>query len=67
MEKDLIYEGKAKKIFRTEDDQVYLQEFKDDATAFNGIKKDKIPHKGEFNNFISSEIFIHLLSGKLIL
>ena len=60
MEKDLIYEGKAKKIFRTEDDQVYLQEFKDDATAFNGVKKDKIPHKGEFNNFISSEIFIHL-------
>ncbi len=60
MKKELIYEGKAKKIFSTEDKDVYLQEFKDDATAFNGVKKDKIPHKGEFNNYISSEIFIHL-------
>lgn len=56
----LLYEGKAKKIFTTDKDDVYLQEFKDDATAFNGLKKDKISRKGEFNNFISSVIFDYL-------
>ena len=57
MNDKLIYEGKAKKIFSTDSPDVYLQEFKDDATAFNGLKKDKIPHKGEHNNQISSKIF----------
>ena len=60
MKKELIYEGKAKKIYKTETDDVYLQEFKDDATAFNGLKKDKILNKGKFNNGISSAIFNHL-------
>ena len=57
MNDKLIYEGKAKKIFSTDSPDVFLQEFKDDATAFNGLKKDKIPHKGEHNNQISSKIF----------
>jgi phosphoribosylaminoimidazole-succinocarboxamide synthase len=57
MNDKLIYEGKAKKIFSTDSPDVLLQEFKDDATAFNGLKKDKIPHKGELNNQISSKIF----------
>jgi phosphoribosylaminoimidazole-succinocarboxamide synthase len=57
MNDNLIYEGKAKKIFSTDSPDVFLQEFKDDATAFNGLKKDKIPHKGELNNQISSKIF----------
>ncbi len=57
MNDNLIYEGKAKKIFSTDKPDVYLQKFKDDATAFNGLKKDKIAHKGEFNNQISSKIF----------
>ena len=57
MNDKLIYEGKAKKIFSTDSPDVFLQEFKDDATAFNGLKKDKIPHKGELNNQISSKIF----------
>ncbi|MEO6693603.1 MAG: phosphoribosylaminoimidazolesuccinocarboxamide synthase [Ignavibacteria bacterium] len=60
MKIQLLYEGKAKKIFSTEDENIYLQEFKDDATAFNGLKKDKISRKGEFNNFITSVIFEHL-------
>lgn len=62
MSNKLIYEGKAKKIYSTDDPEVYLQEFKDDATAFNGVKKDKIAHKGEFNNQISSAIFEFLNS-----
>ena len=60
MNETLIYEGKAKKIFSTDSPDVFLQEFKDDATAFNGLKKDKIPHKGELNNQISSKIFEYL-------
>lgn len=60
MNDTLIYEGKAKKIFSTDSPDVFLQEFKDDATAFNGLKKDKIPHKGELNNQISSKIFEYL-------
>lgn len=60
MDKNLIYEGKAKKIYSTGNQDIYLQEFKDDATAFNGLKKDKIAHKGELNNQISSRIFEYL-------
>ncbi|MBS1517173.1 MAG: phosphoribosylaminoimidazolesuccinocarboxamide synthase [Bacteroidetes bacterium] len=62
---NLIYEGKAKKIYTTDREDVYLQEFKDDATAFNGVKKDKISHKGEINNFISSEIFKYLKENSI--
>lgn len=62
MKLNLIYEGKAKKLFSTENDEVLIQEFKDDATAFNGLKKDKIAHKGELNNQISIAIFEHLKS-----
>lgn len=56
----LIYEGKAKKIYRTGDPGLYLVEFKDDATAFNGVKKGAIRDKGVLNNRIS-EVFFHLL------
>jgi phosphoribosylaminoimidazole-succinocarboxamide synthase len=61
----LIYEGKAKQIYSTEDPDIYLQKFKDDATAFNGLKKDKISHKGEMNNLISSVIFEYLISENI--
>lgn len=61
----LIYEGKAKKIFSTDNPDVFLQQFKDDATAFNGLKKDKIPHKGELNNQISSAIFKYLVQNDI--
>jgi len=55
-----LYEGKAKKIFRTSDPQVYWVEYKDDATAFNGEKKGTIIGKGEMNNRITA-IFFDLL------
>ncbi|MBV6478031.1 MAG: Phosphoribosylaminoimidazole-succinocarboxamide synthase [Ignavibacteria bacterium] len=60
MKLNLIYEGKAKKLYTTEEEDMLIQEFKDDATAFNGLKKDKIAHKGELNNQISIAIFEHL-------
>lgn len=54
---ELLYEGKAKKVYRTSDPDTYLVEFKDDATAFNGQKKGTIRDKGELNNKISTRLF----------
>ena len=54
---ELIYEGKAKKIFAHEDPNKVIIEFKDDATAFNALKKAKFEGKGELNCLISSRIF----------
>lgn len=53
----LIYEGKAKKVFNTEDECLYIQEFKDDATAFDATKRGSIKDKGIVNNKISSKMF----------
>lgn len=53
----LLYEGKAKRVFLTENNNEYVVYFKDDATAFNGIKKDEIYEKGIINNKISSIVF----------
>ena len=50
-----IYEGKAKKIFAYEDSDKVIIEFKDDATAFNALKKAKFEGKGELNCLISSK------------
>jgi phosphoribosylaminoimidazole-succinocarboxamide synthase len=60
MKKDLIYEGKAKKIWSTEDEGLYISEFKDDLTAFNGEKKSSEEGKGALNNKISTELFNYL-------
>lgn len=58
MEKlEMLYEGKAKKVFRTDVDNQYIVEYKDDATAFNGVKKGTILDKGVMNNAISSKLF----------
>ncbi|ALC88504.1 phosphoribosylaminoimidazole-succinocarboxamide synthase [Bacillus sp. FJAT-18017] len=57
---ELLYEGKAKRIYRTADEQIVLVEYKDSATAFNGEKKAEISGKGRLNNEISSNIFIML-------
>lgn len=50
----LLYEGKAKKVYTTEDDDILLVSYKDDATAFNGLKKGSIRGKGEINNRITN-------------
>ncbi|MFL0246353.1 phosphoribosylaminoimidazolesuccinocarboxamide synthase [Candidatus Clostridium stratigraminis] len=58
MEKlEMIYEGKAKKIYTTEDCEKVVVYYKDDATAFNGEKKGQIEDKGVFNNTITSMLF----------
>jgi len=58
MEKrELLYEGKAKKLFLTDDKDLLISEFKDDLTAFNGEKKSSESGKGALNNKISTELF----------
>ena len=57
---DLLYEGKAKKIWETEDSNLLISEFKDSLTAFNGEKKSSEEGKGELNNKISTELFKYL-------
>ncbi len=55
--KELIYEGKAKKVYRTSDPETYIVSYKDDATAFNGLKKGTIVGKGVVNNRMSNFMF----------
>ncbi len=52
--KELIYEGKAKKVWSTQDDTLCIVDYKDDATAFNGLKKGTIQGKGAINNRVSN-------------
>lgn len=54
---ELLYEGKAKKVFKTADEHLCIFEYKDDATAFNGKKKGAFDGKGIINNQISNLIF----------
>ncbi|MHC5227455.1 phosphoribosylaminoimidazolesuccinocarboxamide synthase [Enterococcus sp. LJL99] len=58
--KDLIYEGKAKKLFKTEDSSVVWVEYLDQATALNGVRKDVVVGKSIMNNQITSLIFNEL-------
>lgn len=51
-----LYEGKAKKVFKTDDEELYIVDYKDDATAFNGLKKGTITGKGVINNKVSNHI-----------
>jgi len=55
-----IYEGKAKQLFTTSDENLLIQYFKDDATAFNAQKKAVIEGKGVLNNFISEYIMLKM-------
>ena len=58
--KELLYEGKAKKVFSTEDDNLLIVSYKDDATAFNGLKKGTIVGKGIINNRMSNLVMQRL-------
>lgn len=60
--KDLLYEGKAKKVYRTDDPEVLYIAYKDDATAFNGLKKGTISGKGIINNQMSNRLMQYLES-----
>ena len=58
--KEQLYEGKAKKVFATEDPQLLIVQYKDDATAFNGLKKGTIVGKGIINNQMSNRLMAML-------
>ena len=61
MEKlEQLYEGKAKKVFKTDDKDYLIVSYKDDATAFNGLKKGTIMGKGVINNLMSNQLFQYL-------
>ena len=51
-----LYEGKAKKVFKTDDPELYIVDYKDDATAFNGLKKGTILGKGVINNRVTNHL-----------
>ena len=55
--KEQLYEGKAKKVFATENPDLVIVDYKDDATAFNGLKKGTIAGKGVINNRMSNMMF----------
>ena len=54
--KEQLYEGKAKKVFATDDPELLIVAYKDDATAFNGLKKGTISGKGVINNQMSNRL-----------
>ena len=53
---EMLYEGKAKKVYTTEDPELYIVDYKDDATAFNGLKKGNISGKGVINNRVTNHL-----------
>ncbi len=58
--RELLYEGKAKKVYATEDPELLIVSYKDDATAFNGLKKGTIVGKGVINNRMSDLLMARL-------
>ena len=61
MEKlEQLYEGKAKKVYKTDDPELLIVDYKDDATAFNGLKKGTIAGKGVINNVMSNRLMQYL-------
>ena len=58
--REQLYEGKAKKVFATDDPELLIVSYKDDATAFNGLKKGTIVGKGVINNRMSNLLMQHL-------
>ena len=58
--REQLYEGKAKKVFKTDDPELLIVDYKDDATAFNGLKKGSIAGKGVINNQMSNRLMAKL-------
>ena len=58
--KEQLYEGKAKKVYATDDPNVVIVSYKDDATAFNGLKKGTITGKGAINNRMTNNLMRRL-------
>jgi phosphoribosylaminoimidazole-succinocarboxamide synthase len=58
--RELLYEGKAKKVYRTDDASLLIVSYKDDATAFNGEKKGTILGKGAINNKVTNHLMVVL-------
>jgi phosphoribosylaminoimidazole-succinocarboxamide synthase len=65
MKQKQIYEGKAKVLYTTDNEDQLIQYFKDDATAFNNLKKDVIAGKGPLNNLISEFIMLELATNNI--
>ena len=61
--KELLYEGKAKQVFSTDDKDLIIMHYKDDATAGNGLKHAQFAHKGELNNAITTIIYNYLIEN----
>ena len=61
--KELLYEGKAKQVYATDDENIIVMHFKDDATAGNGAKHAKFAHKGELNCAITTLIYDRLIKA----
>lgn len=55
-----VYEGKAKKVFKTDDPELFIVDYKDDATAFNGTKKGTIAGKGVINNQMTNRLMVKM-------
>ena len=62
---EMIYEGKAKKVYATDDPELLIVDYKDDATAFNGVKKGTIVGKGVINNQMSNRLMQRLAQAGL--
>ncbi len=63
---DLLYEGKAKRVYRTADPEILICEYKDDATAFNAAKRGTITGKGEVNCTIAAHLFTYLAEHQIL-
>lgn len=61
--KELLYEGKAKQVYATDDENIIVMHFKDDATAGNGAKHAQFAHKGELNCAITTLIYERLIKA----
>jgi phosphoribosylaminoimidazole-succinocarboxamide synthase len=62
---ELLYSGKAKSLYKTDDEGLLICEFRDDTTAFDGVKHEQLQDKGRINNAISTHIMQHLADNDI--